>query len=212
MSGASVVTSPGPHGELALALDAVVLDVGLAGVAIESETRLAPERKLVVRLGGAAETIELPGRVVWCFFHGTVPAASGEQRPVYRAGIEFADLLTPSAQRLVAFLERQVEPGGETRLFGRFPVARSQGIRIETAAPFRCVAFDGDSVEVDIELGVEPAAGRQVTLTPRTGGAALRATVAAVRRGDHPDAWRLDLDLARSEPAARAALRGVAFD
>lgn len=212
MSETSIVTSPGPHGELALALDAVVLDVGLAGVAIESETRLAPERKLVVRLGAAADSLELPGRVVWCFFHGTVPAASGEQRPVYRAGIEFADLLTPSARRLVAFLERQVEPGGETRLFGRFPVARSQGIRIETAAPFRCVEFEGDRVDVDVELGVEPATGQSATLTPRSGGAALHATVAAVERGEHPDAWRLRLDLARGEPSARAALRGVAFD
>jgi hypothetical protein len=212
MSDAVAVTSPGPHGQLALALDAVVLDVGLAGVAIESETRLAPERKLVVRLGGAADTLELPGRVVWCFFHGTVPAASGEQRPLYRAGIEFADLLTPSAQRLVAFLEHQVEPGGETRLFGRFPVARSQGIRIETAAPFHCVEFDGDRVDVDVELGVEPAAGQRATLTPRGGGTALGATVAAVQRGEHPDAWRLSLELSRDQPAARAALRGVAFD
>jgi hypothetical protein len=208
----SLVTSPGPHGELALALDAIVLDVGLAGLAIESAYRLAPERHLVVRLVDAQGDLALPSRVVWCFFHGTVPAASGEQRPVYRAGVEFADLLTPAAQRLVAFLERQVEPNRETRLFGRFPLTRSQEVRIEAAGAFRCLEFDADRVTVDADVGVEPAVGQSATLLPRTGGPALTATVAATQRGETLDRWRLTLDIGGAEPGARAALRGVAFD
>lgn len=211
MTEPTSVHSPGPHGGFALSIDAAVLDVGLAGIAIESESRLTPERKLVVRLG-ADDPVVLPGRVVWCFFHGTEPAASGEQRPVYRAGVEFADLLTPSAQRLVAFLEHQIQAGGEARLFGRFPVARSQPVHVETGGEFRLVAFEDDRVDLVVELAVEPLAGQLATVRPRSGGLTLRAPVVAAWRDDLPDAWLVSLDLRGTDPSARAALHGVAFD
>lgn len=212
MSGAASGSSPGPHGRLTLALDAALLDVGLAGIAIETETRLSPELALAVRLGEGDEGLELPGRVVWCFFHGTVAAASGEQRPLYRAGIEFADLLTPSAQRLVNFLERQLATGGETRLFGRFALARSQPLRIATSQEFRCLEIGSERVTVELEAGFEPAVGQQAELAPRGDGPPLRARVADVARGAAPSQWSLALDVAGADARALGALRGVVFN
>jgi len=201
---------PGPHGELALTLETTVLDVGLAGVAFECESRLTLDRPLRVRLGAGEDALVLPGSVVWCFFHGTAAAASGEQRPVYRAGIEFTDLLTPAAHRLMTFLEREVAPDGDTRLFGRFPLTRSQALGVEATAPFHCLEISADRVVVEVELGVEPTAGQRASLTPRGSDAAIVTTVRAAVRGEGPEVWRLELGLDDAEPRAVAALRGVA--
>jgi hypothetical protein len=201
---------PGPHGELALTLDTTVLDVGLAGVAVECESRLTLDRPLRVRLGAGGGALVLPGSVVWCFFHGTAAAASGEQRPVYRAGIEFSDLLTPAARRLMSFLEREVAPDGDTRMFGRFPLTRSQTIGVEATTPFHCLELGADRALVEVELGVEPLAGQRATLVARGSDAAIAATVRTARRGEGPETWRLELGFDDAEPRAMAALRGVA--
>lgn len=209
MADARAALSPGPHGGLSLAFDAVVLDVGLSGLAIESETRLTLARPLRVRLGETDDALVLPGRVVWCFFHGTVAAPSGEQRPVYRAGVEFVDLLTPAAHQLMAYLEREVAPDSDTRLFGRFPLTRTQSIGLAATAEFLCLELGDEQVTVEAELGVEPVAGATVVLEPRSGGAALAAPIVAVHRGEAPELWRLELDVRAADPQALAALRGV---
>jgi hypothetical protein len=200
------------HGELVLSIDAAALDVGLAGLAIETDTRLAPQRTVRLRIREDHERgeIELRGRVVWCFFHGTSEGGRGEHQPVYRAGIEFTDVLTPVAESLVRFLESHaLAEAGETRLFGRFRLAAANAIRVELDASFRLTGLDGGEATVEAALPIEPTPGARARLDPRDGRPPIGAHVADLARHESSrELWRLRLAL--DEPAAdEARLRGL---
>ena len=98
------VRLPDSHGSLVVSLDGTVLDISLSGLAVETHTRLSPQRHLSLRLGDGNRTLRLDGHVVWCFLHGTRTAPSGELLPVYRARIQFDDVLSVQARELARFL------------------------------------------------------------------------------------------------------------
>ena len=93
------------HGNLIVSLDGKVLDISVAGMAIETHSRLAPHHRISLRLRKGPELLQLQGRVVWCFLQGTRANDHGETVPVYRAGIEFTDVLSDLARDLLGFLE-----------------------------------------------------------------------------------------------------------
>jgi hypothetical protein len=198
------------HGELRLSLRASVLDIGLAGLAIETGTRLTPQHSMCLGLQGADGTVlELAGRVVWCFFHGTVAAPGGEQEPVYRAGIEFEDVLTPVAERLLAFLEGHAQVTRETRMFGRFRVANAGPVALHSSTGFRALGFDAvaGTVRVEAGLGLEPVPGGAGALRLHDKGSELGVTVIDARRVATSGSWELDLALEDPSPVALATLR-----
>jgi len=201
-----------PHGVAVVSLGASVLDVGLAGVAVESETRLPPELPLTVHFGDEDAEVALPGRVVWCFFHGTDAAPTGEQRPVYRAGVEFANVLTPQAESLVGFLEGRAEPGGDSRRFGRFRLSTAERIQIQVEADFDCLEIGTETIAIELSLGFEPVHGQTVLLTPRGKPMEITARIAVAVRTDSPERWRLELEVGESAGDALAALRGVVYN
>ena len=194
---AEAVRHEAKHGDLVLSIEASALDIGLAGVAVETDTRLSPQRKTQLRIREQRGEIVLRGKVVWCFFHGTSAGAGGEHLPVYRAGIEFTDVLTPVAESLVRFLEgHAVVESGETRLFGRFRLDEANAVRIEFEAPFRLVEAAGGDASVEAAIGVEPSPGSRAVLELRDGGAPIGAHVADVVRSDSDrERWRLRLAL-----------------
>jgi hypothetical protein len=194
------------HGELVLSLHARVLDIGLAGLAIETDTRLTPQHALGMRIGTSVDELELSGKVVWCFFHGTATAPTGEQLPVYRAGIEFSDVLTPRASELIRFLEAHAVVTMETRLFGRFRLDEAGPVSVHSKAPFRITAVGANEVEVETQLGLEPTAGAQAALRLAGEGDSLLATVADLAR-QTGDLWRLLLRFDGPQPQAVARAR-----
>ena len=189
------------HGELVLSLHANVLDIGLAGLAIETETRLTPQHSLAMRIGSASHELELTGRVVWCFFHGTAAAPSGEQLPVYRAGIEFTDVLTPRATDLLRFLEAHAVVTMETRLFGRFRLDEAGPVSVHSHAPFRLRSVRGDGLELDAKLGVEPALGAQAALRLEGESESVLVNLAELARAADGEIWRLLLRFREPQPA-----------
>ena len=158
------VRLPDTHGSLVVSLDAAVLDISLSGMAIETNTRLSPQRTLSLRLGNGGETLQLSGLVVWCFLHGTRGASDAEQLPVYRAGIQFNDVLSPQAQELLHFLESHAIVTLETRLFGRFRIQESDPVEVSSSAGFRVIELNASGLVVETTLGLEPRTGRDVEL------------------------------------------------
>jgi hypothetical protein len=158
------VRLPETHGSLLVSLEGSVLDISLSGMSIETNTRLAPQRTLSLRLGNGGEAMQLSGFVVWCFLHGTRSTHDGEQFPVYRAGIQFRDVLSPQAQELLRFLESHAIVTLETRLFGRFRVNESDPVEVSSSAGFRVVELNSNGLVVETTLGLEPRTGRDVEL------------------------------------------------
>ncbi len=67
-----------------------VIDVGPAGLGLESLERLALGRQECYELAEGRHRLQIPGRTVWCRLVRTVKTASGDQVPVYRAGVVFS--------------------------------------------------------------------------------------------------------------------------
>jgi hypothetical protein len=194
------VAAESSDGEIQVSLHAKVLDIGLAGLAIETGTRLSPQHSLGMRMGSTVGDLELSGIVVWCFFHGTAAVASGEQEPVYRAGIEFSDVLTQKATDLLRFLEAHAVVTLETRLFGRFRLEEAGPVSLHSTAPFRVSALRGDALELETDLGVEPAVGSSVRVRLANGGGAVAATVTEIARAADRESWRLLVSFDEPQP------------
>lgn len=191
------VRLPESHGSLVVSLDGAVLDISLSGMAVETNTRLAPQRTLMLRLGNGSRVLALSGKVVWCFLHGTRATVSGEQLPVYRAGVQFSDVLSPQAQELVRFLESHAIVTLETRLFGRFRIADADPVEVSSSSEFRVIEIDANQLTVETAIGLEPRSGCEVEL--QLDGSTVTATTTVLEahriatRGE--DAWRMRLEI-----------------
>jgi hypothetical protein len=193
---ASTIDADSGHGRLVLRLEGEVLDIGLAGLAIESDSRLIEQRSATLRIPTSGGELVVHGEVVWCFFHGTVTAESGAQVPVYRAGIEFSDVLTPLAEKLMQFLDGHALAAGESRLFERFRLAESSAVAVELEAPFRVVGAGPDGAEIEADLAAEALPGTRAVLHPKGVDDPLVAHLADIARSaDDPAFWRLRLAL-----------------
>lgn len=202
------VRLPDSHGSLVVSLDGTVLDISLSGLAVETHTRLSPQRRLSLRLGDGSRTLRIDGHVVWCFLHGTRTTASGELLPVYRAGIQFEDVLSTQARELVDFLEGHAIVTLETRLFGRFRLPESDAVEVRSAAEFRVVELDADGLTVATTLGLEPRSGCEVEL--ELDGATLTApttVVEAERLQGSDGGWRLRLRFLELDAGARETVQ-----
>ena len=70
---------------------AKVLDVGAMGMRLETMEMLPLGRQDDFELVARSRRLRIPGRVAWCRLVRTVKTASGDQVPVYRAGVRFAE-------------------------------------------------------------------------------------------------------------------------
>ncbi|GMU66560.1 MAG: hypothetical protein AMXMBFR36_28340 [Acidobacteriota bacterium] len=203
------VRLPDSHGSLVVSLDGTVLDISLSGLAVETHTRLSPQRRLSLRLGDGTRTLRLDGHVVWCFLHGTRAGSDGEQLPVYRAGVQFEDVLSLQARELVDFLEQHAIVTLETRLFGRFRIAETDAVEVSSAAEFRVVELDAEGLTVETTLGLEPRSGCEVEL--QLDGSTLTAPTSVVeaRRIEGGDgSWRLRLRFLELDERSREMVQG----
>ena len=151
-------------GALEISLDGSVLDISVSGMAIETQGRLAPRRPITLRLHHPDEVVKIDGRVVWCFLQGTRTEGRGESRPVYRAGIQFENILQPAAKKLASFLASHAIVSSETRLFGRFHVPDDGGVDMTSEADFRVLTQSEGGLVVETMLAVEPKPGTAVDL------------------------------------------------
>ena len=157
------VALPDTHGSLVVSLDGRILDISVAGMAIETHSRLSPHHRIALRIAKGAELLQLEGRVVWCFLQGTRSSENGETLPVYRAGIEFSGVLADGARDLLSFLESHAIVTLETRIFGRFRIEESS-VSVSTTAEFEVRAINLHGMAVETRLLLEPDAVSHVEL------------------------------------------------
>jgi hypothetical protein len=151
-------------GALEISLDGSVLDISVSGMAIETQGRLAPRRPITLRLHHPDEVVKIEGKVVWCFLQGTRSDGHGESRPLYRAGIQFENILQPAAKKLASFLASHAIVSSETRLFGRFHVPDDGGVDMTSEAAFRVLSQSERGLTVETMLAVEPRPGTAVDI------------------------------------------------
>lgn len=85
-----------------------LVDISASGMAIDTATPLGPgvEVPLVVASNGRRGTVE--GVVRWCRLIETKRLPGGDVRPIYRAGIAFAENLASEPRAAESEFEREV--------------------------------------------------------------------------------------------------------
>lgn len=201
------VRLPGSHGRLVVSLDGTVLDISLSGMAVETQTRISPHRVLTLRLGDRERPLQLAGKVVWCFLHGTRSTPSGEQVPLYRAGIQFLDVLSPQARELLDFLEQHAIVTLDTRIFGRFVVSATDPVEVSSSADFRVLELDASGLTVETASGLDPQTGCEVELRLDHTQLVVRTIVEqATPPAAGTDRWTVRLRFAGLDPEARETI------
>lgn len=201
-------------GELEMSLDGAVLDISISGMAIETQGRLAPRRPITLRLHHPDEMVKIEGHVVWCFLQGTRHDLDGETRPLYRAGIQFINVLQPEAQKLASFLAAHSVVSSETRLFGRFHVPDDGGVDMTSEAEFRVLRQTASGLTVETMLAIEPKVGTAVDLRVGDPPVSGRARVVNSRRGqpDDQNPSEIELEWLSLSEEGRAAFAALARD
>ena len=108
------------RGSLLFRLDIKVLNLSVAGLAVESTQQLKQGRVYSFRLGEGDASIALDATVCWCRLIGTRRGESGEGETVYQAGLSFEGTLTEKANRLVEIMKDHVVLALQKRVIGRF--------------------------------------------------------------------------------------------
>ncbi|MDX1630976.1 MAG: PilZ domain-containing protein [Thermoanaerobaculia bacterium] len=150
----------GLSGVLALSLEAEVLDLSLAGMAVEVPVPLTVGKRFAVRIGAGEDQLDLIGTVRWSErsdVEGATSREAQEVQPRYRAGFAFHDILTERAAGLMEFMERNVVLALDRQLFGRLELDGETRANLE-----------GDFELRLIRLGLESAVG-ETPHPPETG-------------------------------------------
>lgn len=171
----------GLRGSLRLSMEATVLNLSLDGMALETHSWLSVGREYRFTVLRGEETLTLPGEVMWCNLVRTTRDSRGETLPVYRAGVEFHDVLSDNARQVKDFIhDNAVVHLESTRLFGRFQMPENRtDVKVEEDFLVRRVSFSGMLIETDFVPELEDCF--RVELASEEGPLSLEVRVAYVQ-------------------------------
>jgi len=194
-------------GTLHLSVPARIVNLGVAGMAVQVASALKVGRSYSIRLRHAdSQELTLTGRVVWCHLRTLSLGPTGERRPIYEAGVEFEGTLAPAADTLVKFLQQSAVIETNKRIFGRFRIAGEISVRLAGEHEFvaRTISAHGVLVETDAAAEV----GTPIEMELRLDGevANVTARIASVRDVPGEDGQRraeLGVEFVETSPEAR---------
>jgi len=129
-----------------------VLNLSLAGMAMETTHPLHVGKRYSFRIDRLEEPVNVTGTVAWCVLRSTRPTRDGEAVPVYHAGVHFGDVITDTAQELRQLIEHNVVLSLDKRVFGRFRLAPGTYASFDTEVKFevRRISLSGMLVETPL--------------------------------------------------------------
>jgi hypothetical protein len=95
----------GVHGKLTFASQVDILNMSLGGVALLVDRRLNIGREYTLKLEVQDRAVAVQAVVVWSVLTEIRRSPTGEDIPVYSAGMKFLDVLTPRVLELVQFID-----------------------------------------------------------------------------------------------------------
>jgi hypothetical protein len=143
----------GVRGTLHFNTEARIVNISLAGVALESSLPVRLGRSYSLTLHrDSEETLRLSGTVAWCQLREVRKNKLGESEPVYAAGLSFTDTLTEKAGSLVRFLERSAIVTVGQRVTGRFRLAGEQTVALNSDYEFVVMNISVHGLRLETEV------------------------------------------------------------
>jgi Tfp pilus assembly protein PilZ len=104
------------RGNMLFASDVGIINLSLGGAAIEADRRLNIGREYTLNLESSYETVSVRGKVVWSVISGRKGRPGAGDIPVYRAGLQFLDVLNHHSRELLDFLDKnRISEGARMR-------------------------------------------------------------------------------------------------
>jgi hypothetical protein len=156
----------GVRGTFLFSTDAIVLNMSLDGMSIETGNPLKVGREYSLKLEEQDGEIPMRGIVVWCSLVKTTRSKEGEVRPVYKAGVHFENLLSQEAGDLRDFIRHNAVISLENRLFGRFRIEPEKSADLSFEADFlvRQLSVSGMLVETDVTPPIDSHCQMEIRL------------------------------------------------
>lgn len=178
-------------GVLALSLDAEVLDLSLAGMAVEVPVPLKVGKRFAVRIGAGEDRLDLVGTVRW-----SERLDPGEEdRPRYRAGFAFHDILTERAASLMGFMERNVVLALDRQLFGRLELDGETRANLEGDFELRVNRLGLESADAEAPHPPQEGSACELELNLRGRQFVTPGRVRAVEPvGGDEDGYRVEIE------------------
>lgn len=143
------------HGSLLFRSQVDVLNISLTGLAVESGERLDVDREYHLRIEHDEEILELTGKVIWCQLVSTRDA-EGDIVPIYRAGLEFPNVLREGAQPIRRFIEHNAILTLDQRIFGRFEFRTDGRVDVDTQYDFLVKSLSLSGMRIETEIMAAP--------------------------------------------------------
>lgn len=197
------------HGSLLFRTVVRVRNLSVAGLALESTDRLQLGRAYSIRLAGDRDAVDLHGTIRWCHLASARPAAGGQARAVYEAGLAFDDVLTERGRSFLAFLGQHVVLAPHQRLTGRFRAEPLLPAELLSRYEFEVlkVSLSGMLVKTPLETSVGACFDLEIRL--RAGVVPMEGRVAFVERDEAEKGavmTRLGLEFVGGDDSAHQAL------
>lgn len=184
----------GVKGSFAMSADVRIVDISLTGIGLETNSYLAVGRHYSLRVQRTGEALKLWGRVVWCKMLRTEKNGSGDVLPVYRAGIEFENILSGVAEEWLTFIGEKAIVRPERRMMGRLSIAAPAPAHIQGEVLFEVRSISAGGMLIETELQQEVADGlldqrfrMQIELEGSTFEAFAQIIYADRLEGDEPE-------------------------
>ncbi|GBD99842.1 PilZ domain protein [bacterium BMS3Abin07] len=174
-------------GSLLFTIDVNVMNMSLDGMAVESRKRLDVGRKYLLKIVHNDKKLKLSANVVWCNLIKSVKTDQGAIEPIYRAGLEFEDVISDTAKDLIKFLEKNVVIKLENRLFGRFKVRPLKTLDLDSEYEFivKKISLSGMSIETSLLPDIDSVFDMEVTFNGK--GVKIKGRVVHVTQISEPE-------------------------
>lgn len=176
------------HGSLLFRVDVTVLNLSLAGMAVETTQQLKLGKVYSVKLGNGSGFVDVDGTVRWCHLIRTKEGPGGEPVNVYHVGITFGGTLTEKASQLLEFMQEHVVLALQHRVMGRFKLKAGSPVALETRYDFEVVKLSLSGMLVKTRLLPDPDSSFDMELQIAGGPFEIGGRIAYVRRVGGTDA------------------------
>ncbi len=158
----------GVDGAFVVRINVNVINLSAAGMAIETDNTLVVGRSYTFQINQNNRGMEVSGRVIWCVL-GKTQRLEGGFAPIFRAGVQFEDVLSETTLQLQRLIEDSavLDPGAQ--IFGRFVADMSGVVDAESQAQFEVkrISLSGMLVDLDFRPRKDEVIPFEITLGDR---------------------------------------------
>lgn len=163
----------GVRGFLTFQAEARILDLGLAGVSVETTYHLEVGKAYSIKLAHDGRELRLSGVVLRSRFGPPRPAAGGTA-PLYRVGVRFKDLDPDQVAALRGLLGASAEIALDGELSGHFELGQPESLRLGRDYQFEVHKMSATGMLIEARLS--PRIDSLIEVCVPLDGHELRAT------------------------------------